>query len=209
MQPLPTADLRSNQGTWIVPTHRVPVVTAVMLDSLPAEAYDRAFLGQRLRTVYFDDTDYTLRKARAAKGRYLTLRLRCYESPGKPDVYAVSAKTEREKWRVEIAPALAHGILGGASDLAGQLPAHLAARLSELGAGALVPVVRVGCTRFAVEDDADRITLDLGVDTDRHASLPFGVLEFKSRRPDPMYDRITALRLAPLKFSKFLWATEV
>jgi hypothetical protein len=209
MQPLPTADLRSNQGTWIVPGHRIPVVTAVMLDSLPAEAYDRAFQGQRLRTVYFDDADYTLRKARAAKGRYLTLRVRCYEPPGQPEVYAVSAKTESEKWRVEIAPALAHGILGGTADLAGQLPAYLAARLSELDAGALVPVVRVGCTRFAVEDDTDRITLDLCVDTDRAARLPFGVLEYKSRRPDPLYERIARLRLAPVKLSKFLWATEV
>jgi hypothetical protein len=192
-----------------VPTHRVPVVTALMLDSLPAEQYDPKFLGQKLQTVYFDDADYTLRKARAAKGRYLTLRVRCYELPRQAEVYAISAKTESEKWRVETTPALAHGILAGTIDLAAQLPAHLAARLNELSAGALVPVVRVRCTRFAVEDDTDRMTLDLCVDTDRHTQLPFGVLEYKSAGPDTIYGRIAALRLAPVKFSKFLWATEV
>jgi len=209
MQPLPTTELRSNQGTWIVPIHRIPVVTAVMLDSLPAEAYDPKFLGQQLGTTYFDDADYTLRKARAAKGRYLTLRVRCYEPPGKAEVYALSVKTESEKWRSEITPALARGILSGKIALADQLPAHLAARLNELSAGMLVPVVRVCCTRFAVEDETDRLTLDLGVGTDRHTRLPYGVLEFKSSSPDPILGRIRAMRLAPLKLSKFLWATRL
>ena len=209
MQPLPTTDLRSNQGTWVVPTHRVPVVTAVMLDSLPAEAYDPRFLGQRLATVYFDDAHYTLRKARVKKVRYLTLRVRCYEAPGQPEVYALSAKTESEKWRSEITPELADGILSGTIAIDSRLPPHLAARLVELAAGALVPVVRVSCTRFTVEDDSDRLTLDLSVATDRHTQLPYGVLEYKSATADALRARLTAIGLAPLKFSKFLWATEV
>lgn len=209
MQPLPTADLRSNQGTWLVPIDRIPVVTAGMLDLLPTEAYDRHFLGQCLQTTYFDDRDYTLRKARVKKQRYLTLRVRCYEAPGKAEVYAISAKTESEKWRAEITPALARGILSGKLAIAEQLPAHLAARLNEESAGPLVPVVQVHCTRFAVEDELDRLTLDLCVRTDRHTVLPFGVLEYKSSNPDRVYNRVLGMRLAPLKLSKFLWATKV
>jgi hypothetical protein len=209
MQPLPTTDLRSNRGTWLVPIDRIPVVIAGMLDSLPTEPYDRNFLGQCLTTTYFDDADYTLRKARVKKSRYLTLRVRCYEPPGKPAVYALSAKTESEKWRAELTPALAKGLLSGKLALAAQLPAHLAARLNEESAGPLVPVVCVHCTRFAVEDEQDRLTLDLCVRTNRHTALPFNVLEYKSSSPDRVYDRVLGMRLAPLKLSKFLWATKV
>src|SRR5260370_40461097 len=98
MQPLPTTPLRTNLGTWAVPTSRLPSVAGVLLDALPAEAYDPAFQGQALETTYFDTTDFDLRKARRGKDRYLTLRVRCYGDAS----YALSAKTESEKWRAEI-----------------------------------------------------------------------------------------------------------
>jgi hypothetical protein len=209
MQPLPSTDLRTNQGTWIVPTHAIPVVTALMLDSLPAELYDPQFRGQELWTTYFDDRAYTLRKARVPKERYLTLRLRCYELASGPSTYALSAKTDTEKWRAEVTDGPADAILEGTLPIESQLPPHLQARLVELDAGPLVPVASVQCHRFAVEDDNDRLTLDLHVHTDRHASLAYGVLEYKSASPDVIQPKIDALRLAPLKLSKFLWATKV
>ncbi len=180
-----------------------------MLDRLPPEGYDPAFRGQALRTVYFDDRDYTLRKARVARQRYLTLRLRQYQAAGQPAAYAISAKTDGDKWRAEIAPNAAAAMLDGAWAIASQLPPHLQARLVELGAATLVPVVYIDCRRFAVEDETDRLTLDLNVHTSRNARLPYGVLEYKSAGPDTLAAKIDALRLAPLKLSKFLWATKV
>jgi hypothetical protein len=183
------------------------MVTAVMLDVLPRESFDPDFHGQALETTYFDSPDYALRKARRAKDRYLTIRLRCY---GDDDAYALSAKTEREKWRQEIDAATAHQLLADAQQLPGLLPAHLRARLTELGADELEPVVTVCCHRYAVEDDQDRLTLDCCVHTDRAKHLGYGVLEFKSIRPNETTPgRLIGLGLRPLKLSKFLWATEV
>jgi hypothetical protein len=183
------------------------MVAAQLVSLLPAEVFDPQFHGQALETTYFDSPDYDLRKARRAKQRYITIRLRCY---GDDEAYALSAKTESEKWRQELDPATAHQLLADASQLPGLLPAHLRARLTELGANELVPVVTACCHRYAVEDDQDRLTLDCCVHTDRGKQLGYGVLEFKSTQPDKTpTGRLSKLGLRPLKLSKFLWATDV
>jgi hypothetical protein len=194
-----------------VPTGDLPAVAEAMLRALPPETYDPAFAGQRLETTYFDTSDFDLRKARRRGKKYLTLRLRCYAPVGGvsgEELYALSAKTEAEKFRKELPTGLAEAILAGTAPIEGQLPGHLYARLVELANGSLIPVVAVCCRRYAREDDTDRLTLDVGVHTNTGKTLPGSVLEFKSTRkgmavPPP----ITALELTPLKLSKFLWAT--
>jgi hypothetical protein len=209
MEPLPASNLRRNLGTWAVPTTSLPQVAGVLRDALPPEAYDPDFNGQRLETTYFDTPGFALRKARRRGDRYLTLRLRCY---GANESYALSAKTEGEKWRQEVPAALADAILGGRAPpdvFVGLLPGNLLARLQELvGDEGLVPVVQVCCTRFAVEDARDRLTLDAGVTTDTGKCLGVHVLEHKSTdRGAPPPGRVGALGLRPVKLSKFLWAT--
>jgi hypothetical protein len=201
------ADLRCNLATWAVPLECYPAVGNWMDDLLPSEPYDPHFRGQRLETVYFDTADFALRKARRGKQRYLTLRVRCYASES-GDAYALSAKTESEKWRREITSGLAHRLLDETATIAEQLPAHLAARLAELaGGGVCVPVVTVCCRRYAVEDDSDRFTFDVDVHTERGKRLPYGVLEYKSFAA---VERVVNLPpgLRPLKISKFLWSTK-
>jgi uncharacterized protein YjbK len=206
MPPLPATTLRSNLGTWAVATEQLPGLAAVLLEALPAEAYDPLFVGQRLETTYFDTADFDLRKARVKKDRYLTLRIRCYGG----QTYALSAKTESEKWRLEIEPAHAELLLAGAAQPSADLPGHLRARLMELGAETLTPVVTVCCCRYAVENERDRFTLDVAVKTDTGKCLPHAVLEFKSTDKDAgPPGRLPALGLRPIKLSKFLWATEV
>jgi hypothetical protein len=180
-----------------------------MAESYPPEAYDPAFRGQELETVYFDTPGFRLRKARRRGDRYLTLRIRCYGGPG-AESYALSAKTEGRKFRTPVRPAVAHLALQG--DLSGAirlLPADLLARLLELaGEEPLGPVVSVCTRRYAVEDDQDRLTLDLDVHTDTGKRLAAHILEFKSTRPgQPPPDALAALDLRPIKISKFLWAT--
>ena len=177
---------------------------------MPNEPFDPNFRGQALETTYFDTAAYDLRKARLSKSRYLTLRIRCYESPDGDYSYALSAKTESEKYRAELTSGHAELLLYGGTTPAADLPDHLQARLTELGADALVPVVTVCCRRYAVDDDQDRLTLDCCVTTDRARHLGYGVLEFKSTNPDATPPgRLARLGLRPLKLSKFLWATEV
>jgi hypothetical protein len=207
MKPLPAAELRSNLATWAVPVPQLPAVGNWMHDALPNESYDPHFRGQVVETTYFDTPAFDLRKARLAKGRYLTLRVRCYQN-GQGETYSLSVKTESEKWRQEITPGTAHGIVRGTVGLASLLPGHLAARLPELGAGDdLTPVVTVCCRRYAVEDDTDRFTLDVEVRTDLGKRLPFGVLEYKTNTPGPA-DWPALPPLLPIKLSKFLWATK-
>src|SRR5947209_8762112 len=134
MKLLPATDLRSNLGTWAVPLALLPAVGNWMHDALPNEAFDPHFQGQLLETTYFDTPRFALRRARAARQRYLTLRIRCYGA-GESETYALSAKTETEKWRVEIAPERAHALLHEDAELAAQLPGHLRARLEEFAAG--------------------------------------------------------------------------
>ncbi len=209
MEALPTEDLRSNLGTWAVPTILLPAVARGMRTSLPAEPFDPAFRGQNLQTIYFDSASFRLHKARKGGGKYLTLRLRCYQPA---DLYAVSAKTEQQKYRAEIDGDLARDLIEGLAPGAWMdlLPADLLARLLELTGGAVVgPVVTVYARRYAVEDDDDRLTLDLGVATDTGKRLGPGVLEFKSTRKGRLLPAaLAALGLRPVKLSKFLWATD-
>jgi hypothetical protein len=209
MTPLPVQDLRSNLGTWAVPLRLVPAVTRVLLEALPVEQYDPDFHGQDLETTYFDTNDFVLRKARRRGDQYLTLRIRCYQPD---DVYALSGKTEDSKFRLEIDRWKAEAILGGATDLLFDLlPAAALGRLQELTGGEqLVKAAVVTARRYSVEDDRDRLTLDLDVSCDWGKRLPCAVLEFKSTAKTALCPPgLTALQLPPLKLSKFLWATEV
>jgi hypothetical protein len=213
MPPLPAATLRSNVGTWAVPVCEQPAVAAALVAALPPEEYDPLFLGQELRTTYFDTRNFDLRKARHKGERYLTLRLRCY-SQASGELYAVSVKTEAEKWRQEVSAAIAHQLLDGQEPLGtlnGILPGRFLARLQEIAADEpLGAVVAIACRRYAVENKQDRLTLDVGVRTDTDKSLPFAVLEFKSADADAAPPgRLPTLGLRPVKLSKFLWATGV
>lgn len=207
MTPLPASDLRCNLGTWAVPPALPPAVARVLIDALPCEPYDPEFRGQDLETTYFDTRDFRLRKARQRGDKYLTLRLRCYQAG---DVYALSVKTEDRKFRLEIEPWRAEAILAGAADMLVELlPGDLVARLLALaGDEALGPVATVYARRYAVENESDRLTLDVDVRTDTGKALYADVLEFKSTRsaaepPAALAD----LKLRPVKISKFLWAT--
>ena len=213
MPPLPAAPLRTNLGTWAVPDADLPAVAAVLLDALPTEPFDAAFRGQELETTYFDTPDFALRKARRRGDTYLTLRVRCYRQSDR-EAYALSAKTEKEKWRTGIAPETAGLLLespSGLVTLLALLPADLAARLLDLaGEQGVRPVACVSARRYAVEEAQDRLTLDVGVETDSGKCLPFHVLEFKSADAGAAPPgRLPALALRPIKLSKFLWATEV
>jgi hypothetical protein len=214
VQPLPASTLRRNLATWAVPPALLPAVAHVLHDALPNEVFDPHFLGQRLETTYLDTPSFALRKARLRGDRYLTLRVRCYQAPDGGETYALSAKTEAEKWRAEVPAAWAEAVLAGISldtALAGVLPGHLLARLQELTAGgSLGSAVTVCCRRYAVEDEEDRLTLDCDVATDTGKVLPFAVLEHKSSDGEALPPGPLAwVGLRPLKLSKFLWATSV
>jgi hypothetical protein len=210
MKPLPANNLRHNLGTWAVPACRLPAATALLLGELPRETFDPDFRGQALATTYLDTPSFRLRKARRRGDRYLTLRLRCYRGAA-GETYALAAKTEAQKWRREVDADTAGLILQGPSPLGKLLPADLLARLLELAGDRPVgPVVAVCCRRFAVENDADRLTLDVDVCTDAGKCLPFAVLEFKSTDGGATPPAgLSGLGLRPVKLSKFLWATEV
>jgi hypothetical protein len=195
--PIPTEDLRSNVGTWAVGTALLPAIARFMLESLPTEEYDPNFKGQKLSTTYFDTKDFDLRKARRRGERYVVLRLRAY--PGA--TIALSAKTEAEKFRVEVTTATV-------DTLENILPANIMARIIEIvGDKPLVPVVAIECTRYAVEDDEDRLTLDCGTCTDAGKELPYAVLEYKSNKNKDANQALLDLGLRPIKMSKFLWST--
>jgi hypothetical protein len=182
-----------------------------MVESLPAEVYDPGFCGQELETTYFDTPGFDLRRARRRGRKYLTLRIRCYQPAGGQEFYALSAKTETQKFRVALDSVDAEKILADAAPDAWprNLPADLLARLRELAVGQPIrPVVTVCGCRYAVEDDTDRLTLDVGVGTDTGKCLPGAVLEFKSRQDGAQPpSELAALGLRPIKLSKFLWST--
>lgn len=209
--PLPASNLRTNVGTWAVPVCRVPAVAHFMHDALPNETFDPHFLGEEIETTYFDTPGHALRKARVKGTKYLTLRLRCYGGGDGQELYALSAKTESEKWRQEVSDDDAYAILAVPGRLADFLPGNLLARLQALASDtALTGAVKVCCRRYAVEDAQDRYTLDCAVHTDLGKCLPFGALEHKSadiEATEPAALRM--LQLRPIKLSKFLWATEV
>lgn len=207
---LPSGELRTNLATLAVPNECLPAAARGMIESLPAEVYDPDFRGQGLRTVYFDTPQFVLRKARLKKRRYLTLRLRSYEPSG---VFALSLKTEEEKFRKEIDARLAAGCLREGirpTMLTALLPADLLARAWELiDDQVLVPVVTVACRRYAVEDETDRLTLDCDIHTDTGKTYPTNVLEYKTARAgsDRRETAFDLLRYRPIKLSKFLWST--
>jgi hypothetical protein len=207
---IPTQDLRSNLGTWAVAPSQSPAVTRLLLDALPREPFDPGFRGQALRTTYFDTATFDLRRARQRGDKYLTLRVRCYAGE-LCETFALSAKTEASKFRTVLEPEIAAELLAGDLDIywAKLLPIDLAARLLNLtGDRRLLPVVTVAARRYAVEDDADRLTLDVDVRTDTGKQLPGHVLEFKStlKGAEPPAG-FAVLGLRPIKMSKFLWAT--
>jgi hypothetical protein len=207
MRPLPATDLRTNLATWAVANDVLPAVGAALVEALPAEPFDSDFRGQRLTTTYLDTRQFALRKARVQGGRYLTLRVRHYHPTG---LFALSAKTEGTKVRVQVEPAVARAILCGDQDaLAAHLPADLLARLAELANDSpVLPVVEAHCRRFAREDGGQRLTLDTGVHTDTGLCLPFAVLEFKGiDRAAALPSFAADLCLRPVKVSKFLWST--
>jgi len=222
MKPIPAESIRNNLATWAVPTCALPAVAYRMRDLYPSEPYDDDFFGQYLQTTYFDTPKFALRKARQKGNRYLTLRLRCYTPAAGaggqyPDAtYALSAKTEDQKARFEIAPNLATLFLLNkpSLDLFGAiLTPDLYARLLEISDTGntdfpIVPVVTVCAHRYAVENDTDRLTLDVDTHTDTGKVLPYHVLEFKSTAdvpPPPDFNVIPGLR--PIHLSKFLWST--
>jgi hypothetical protein len=202
--------------TLAIPAERLPAVAYSMRTLLPAEEYDPGFRGQYLQTTYFDTWDFKLRKARLHNDHYCTVRIRCYATPAQPGadyangVYAISAKTEAEKYRDELDPELASQIVRrGLPEGYDPLPGHLRARLMDLAEGEpLVPVVTVSFTRYAVEDHTDRITLDCDIRTSNGKAFPTNILENKSTaRPARPIPELLALGYAPVKLSKFLWAT--
>jgi hypothetical protein len=180
-----------------------------MLDTLPNEEYDPLFLGQELETTYFDTRDFSLRRARRKGGRYITLRIRRYGANGTAPLFAFSAKTPDEKWRVEIAADEAALILAAGDAIRAALPPRLGSLLDGIAPGPLLPVVKACCRRYAVEEERDRLTLDVGVRTDLGKCLPWAVVEFKSIDKGAAIPKALApLMLRPVKLSKFLWATE-
>lgn len=206
MQPLPASDLRTNVGTWAVPAELLPNLATAMTAELPREEYDPGFLGQRLETTYFDTRHFALRKAREQGRKYVTLRLRRYEQANGRATYALSAKTEDQKWRQAIKPSDAEGLLNGTQGICPLLPGNVVARLANLAEDdSLVPVVCISCRRYAVENKEHRLTLDVGVHTDTGREMCVAVLEQKSTDGDatPVLSR----PLRPIKLSKFLWAT--
>jgi hypothetical protein len=201
MDPLPARDLRSNLGTWAVVTADLPAVAYAMIGKLPAEDFDPNFQGQHLHTTYFDTADFDLRKARVNKDAYITIRVRSYMPSG---VYALSAKTESAKFRVELPPDVPDAF--DIDVLSGLLPPDMLARLLAITSKPLVPVVCVHFRRYAVEDNNDRLTLDVGIDTDTGKCYPCHVLEYKSTQLGNDPPGFTG-RLRPIKLSKFLWST--
>ncbi len=215
MQDLPATDLRSNVGTWAVPSWRVPALTKQMVDALPTESYDSEFFGQYLQTTYFDTRHFDLRKARVRREHYIVIRIRCY-APSRgvggeypESVYAISAKTEDKKFRQIIDKDLAEYLLHGQLDInlvSGIIPSDLVARIADIANGEpLIPVVTICFNRYAVEDAVHRLTLDLDIRSDTGRCYPSHVLEQKSIGQDAT--PLLALPIRPIKLSKFLWAT--
>jgi|SRR6516165_1758903 hypothetical protein len=214
--PLPAKDLRSNYGTWSIPTCKLPGLGVDMITALPFEKFDPLFRGQYLETTYFDTKNQQLRKARLKKDRYLTIRIRCYSPPYSPgssrqtsqESYAISAKTESEKFRQVIDSTFAEQLLADGITTATAamiLPANLVSRLIELADTDLSPYITVCFQRYAVEDDKDRLTLDTDITTDTGKSFPCSVLEYKSTKaggnpPIPIFYKT-------IRLSKFLWAS--
>jgi hypothetical protein len=210
MTPLPTGDVRTNLGSWAVSTYQLPAVANKLHDWLKNEPYDPNFLGQGITTTYFDTRKGKLRQTRVSKDKYLTLRVRCYQAPELPEAYALSAKTESEKFRMEITGEDALAFQKGQARWGDFLPGNLYARLLDISQEEeILPKIQVTCKRFAVEDNVRRFTLDVDVRTDLGKVLPFSVLEYKGAPTDTTPPNFPALGLRPIKLSKFVWSTRI
>jgi hypothetical protein len=223
--PADDGDLRDSTrhglGTWAVPPCLLPALGAIMPTLAPAESYDPLFLGQYLETTYFDTPHFALRAARKKGERYITLRIRCYSLSYAPssarqdneEAYALSAKTESEKFRAEVSPEHAEAALQGGAALemmlGNHLPPNLLSRILELqGDDQFLPAVTVCTRRYAVESAKERYTLDTDVRTDTGHCLDYAVLEYKSADEEAIPDRaLSRLGLRRVRLSKFLWAT--
>ncbi len=181
-----------------------------------------------LQTTYFDTKSFKLRKARVKGSKYVTIRIRCYarganatplakdayasgsESGSSAEVYAISAKTENQKFRQEIDSEYAESLLQSGivpSALVGIMAPDLIARVADLSEGeSLDPVVSLCFHRYAVEDSQHRLTLDTDIESDTGRSYPSHVLEQKSTNKQS--SPLIALPLRPIKLSKFLWSTQ-
>jgi hypothetical protein len=212
--PLPATDLRSNVGTWAVRSCQLPALTRQMLDVLSPERFDPHFFGQYLETTYFDTKSFKLRKARVKGTKYVTIRIRCYArgayATPLAGAYAISAKTESQKFRQEIDSDYADSLLQSGivpSALVGIMAPDLIARIADLSEGEnLDPVVTLCFRRYAVEDNQHRLTLDTDIESDTGRSYPSHVLEQKSTNQES--SPLIILPLRPIKLSKFLWATQ-
>jgi hypothetical protein len=209
MPPLTAQDLRTNIATWSVMPELTPAVARRMFTMMPLESYDPAFAGQQLETTYLDNRTFDLRKARKRGERYLTVRVRHYLPT---DTYAFSAKTESGKFRVALAADEAKCIIrfGCKAYSLKFLPPDLLARLLDLTQEReeLRPVTTIRFQRYAVENMNERLTLDIGIETDTGKCFPCEVLEQKGENPeDAPYPIFFSLGLRPIKLSKFLWAT--
>src|SRR5947199_6270836 len=207
--PLPATDLRSNVGTWAVSSFQLPALTCQMLDVLSPEKFDPDFRGQHLETTYFDTKSFKLRKARVKGSKYVTIRIRCYArgayATAGAGVYAISAKTESQKFRREIDSDYAESLLHSGivpSALVGILTPDLIARIADLSEGeGLEPVVTLCFRRYAVEDNQHRLTLDTDIGSDTGRRYPSHVLEHKSANKES--SPLITLPLRPIKLSKF------
>jgi hypothetical protein len=213
MEPLPAQDMRTNLGTWAIRTCLLPALTDRLVQVMSPESYDPDFEGQALTTSYFDTCDFKLRKARARKQRYLTLRLRQYRSN---QTCALSVKTESEKYRKQLTRDEAYFLHDGPRsvfDFAPHLSADLFARLIELTENAdLEAVATVFAYRYAVESKVSRFTLDTEICTSTGKKFHASVLEYKVITPGDQANLITLASVlpkgaTPIKLSKFLWAT--
>jgi hypothetical protein len=118
-------------------------VARIITDAYPSEKFDPAFQGQDLETVYFDTRAFALRKARSRSDQYLTLRIRCYQPSY---VYALSAKTEGQKFRVQIDPNDAEAAISGnyTNLWPAALPGDLLARLLSIAGDDIEGVTPTG-----------------------------------------------------------------
>ena len=133
-----------------------------------------------------------------------------------PSPLPIFASTSaRGKFRTELSPTIAEATLTNPAALHALLqttppPDHMARLLALADDALLAPVVTVCATRFAVENETNRFTLDLDVSTDMKKTLAVGVLESKTTAPSSLVlDWPGLLGLRTIKLSKFMWATEV
>lgn len=202
------APIRPTGGKYAVPTEQLPWVAKLMLNvpGLSLEKYDPLFQGQVLHTYYLDTPEFDLRKARAEKEIYITLRVRCYHSFLGKD-YALDAKTDKGKWKGVLSEEQAQGLIDNTLVVQGLLPGDLQAKLLSITQESLLPVVKIHSKRYAVENEVDRITLDTNVYSDTGKILPCSVLEWKSMGGDPAPLAVKNAGLRPMKMSKYLWST--